>query len=690
MHGQSTVHQIDKLFLIKTNDMKSIQIILLILTFSFISTSVICQIDGTDDDFINSSGDIITGQIFTGRVAIGAFGPTGAGTAGIKLYNNGDLSIIEDGMYMFKDLNALSAPGNNLFLGKGAGYSYTHLGTGTGTYNSYLGNYAGNSNVSGKQNTFIGYGAGQYSTVGNSNSYIGFQSGYGSTGANNVFNGYRTGFKNTTGSNNVFVGDNAGHYNTIGSSNVKIGSYSGYYTTTGSANSFLGRFSGYNTSTGSYNTFLGADAGKGNIDGDYNTLIGNEAGYGAVIGDNNVFVGNKAGRSANGRVNILIGSFSGENNKGDENIVVGVYAGVVNEGNENIMIGKYSGINHITGHSNTFIGTYSKSTNAIRNGATAIGYEAEVNCDDCLVLGKTASGGTRVGIGETSPVGRLHVVTDATNPIIFEGLTAPTGSYEMLVIENDKLYKAPITGGTGGSDMDWYGWSGTSHTGTAPTSISDDIYTGGDVFIGGHNGGDGRLVIISSSSDIAAHISNYNTAGSQYVFGSWTQSGGGSVNNYGSWIEIGGFGTPSGDNTYGVHSTAGNGINENIGGDFYALFGYGIGVRARGSASGWAGYFDGDVYATGLFQTSDRSIKKDIADLENASAILLELNPKRYNYRVDEYPDLSLSDRPQIGLIAQDVEEILPELVKDIKTFKKQIPVELKLAQTGNLRQSIM
>jgi chaperonin cofactor prefoldin len=41
----------------------------------------------------------------------------------------------------------------------------------------------------------------------------------------------------------------------------------------------------------------------------------------------------------------------------------------------------------------------------------------------------------------------------------------------------------------------------------------------------------------------------------------------------------------------------------------------------------------------------------------------MKLNGVSYNWRSDEYKERGFSDRSQIGLIAQDVEETFPELV---------------------------
>ena len=71
-----------------------------------------------------------------------------------------------------------------------------------------------------------------------------------------------------------------------------------------------------------------------------------------------------------------------------------------------------------------------------------------------------------------------------------------------------------------------------------------------------------------------------------------------------------------------------------------------------------SGNFTGELTAA-----SDRKLKKSIKPIEDANEIIKKLNPVEYYYRSEEYSDLNLSKTKRWGLIAQEVEEILPELV---------------------------
>jgi hypothetical protein len=94
---------------------------------------------------------------------------------------------------------------------------------------------------------------------------------------------------------------------------------------------------------------------------------------------------------------------------------------------------------------------------------------------------------------------------------------------------------------------------------------------------------------------------------------------------------------------------------------------YGIFATASGgSSANWAGGFQGDIEVTGtIHNPSDRRLKTDIEDLDGALAILGALEPRSFVYRREEYPDLFLPKGRHFGLIAQEMETILPELVAE-------------------------
>lgn len=79
----------------------------------------------------------------------------------------------------------------------------------------------------------------------------------------------------------------------------------------------------------------------------------------------------------------------------------------------------------------------------------------------------------------------------------------------------------------------------------------------------------------------------------------------------------------------------------------------------------------GNILATGTITPSDRRYKKDIQLIEDPLQKVEQINGVTYQYRADEFPANGFDNRTQVGLIAQDVEKIFPQLVfTDEKGYK--------------------
>ncbi len=99
---------------------------------------------------------------------------------------------------------------------------------------------------------------------------------------------------------------------------------------------------------------------------------------------------------------------------------------------------------------------------------------------------------------------------------------------------------------------------------------------------------------------------------------------------------------------------------------------YGRAIAPQGAGQAWAGWFQGDLAVTGNAWSqswniwSDESLKTNVADVEGALDRVLQLHPRTYQYNPEAAPVLELSDAPQIGLLAQEVEAIVPEVVSEM------------------------
>lgn len=99
-----------------------------------------------------------------------------------------------------------------------------------------------------------------------------------------------------------------------------------------------------------------------------------------------------------------------------------------------------------------------------------------------------------------------------------------------------------------------------------------------------------------------------------------------------------------------------------------------------GSSINLAGLFVGDVMVTGTgydagFSVifSDKSLKTNIRPMENALNIINGLSPKTYNLTNENCKQLDFTGKKtQYGLIAQEVEEVFPDIV-----YKTKVPAQL-------------
>jgi hypothetical protein len=72
---------------------------------------------------------------------------------------------------------------------------------------------------------------------------------------------------------------------------------------------------------------------------------------------------------------------------------------------------------------------------------------------------------------------------------------------------------------------------------------------------------------------------------------------------------------------------------------------------------------NGKVKSTGINETSDGRLKKNITPISSALSKILSLEGVTYDWRKDEFPERNFLAGKQYGLIAQELEKIIPELV---------------------------
>lgn len=169
-------------------------------------------------------------------------------------------------------------------------------------------------------------------------------------------------------------------------------------------------------------------------------------------------------------------------------------------------------------------------------------------------------------------------------------------------------------------------------------------------------------------------IDNQRTNGGGLVANATLQGVVGQANDGNITSKYGVSGSASGDGEgYGVYGVGKieNGLSFGV---------YGLGAICNGTGYGvygttvdicgaspiqYAGYFDGDVVITGgLTVLSDGRLKKDVKTETNALARVMQLRPTTYTFDREKYNFMHLDQGLNHGFIAQEVEEIFPELIK--------------------------
>ncbi len=548
---------------------------------------------------------------------------------------------------------------NNIFLGKRAGHSAVNA-----LENIFLGNGSGYNTVSGYGNVFLGNQAGLQNQAGYYNSFVGYQAGYASTAFYNTFFGYQAGYHNTSGKNNIAIGYRAGYGfpengdGVTGGSNIFIGLTAGYRNSTGANNIFMGTSSGVQNTVGQNNIFIGNASGSNTEDGNYNTYIGYRSGYQAgngVTGDPsyNTFVGYQTGyNNRTGQYNTYIGynaGFSGSNASGSNNVIIGDNAGSDNTtGSNNVFLGNSAGANNLSGNSNVFIGQTAGFANQHGDYNTFIGYQA----------GYSLTGGANNWEGAFNTILGYQAGHD-----ILKGYKNVLIGYQAGYKIRDNRYNIIIGEGAGYNLEGVLGNTGIGQSnlllglfsGYALTTGSSNIFLGLDVgyacapdavdnvWIGLAAG----RASASSGSVFLGKYAGYNEDSDNKLIIQTNYTGSDNLNNA---LVYGDFSTDD------LRFNATIGINRN---DSES---YGLMVDG-GSSSVYSMivYKGAYAYGNGFVSASDASLKSNVGEIENALGLVKSLHGVTFDWKD---ADTSVPGS-QVGLIAQEVEEVLPQLVTE-------------------------
>ncbi|PHN08205.1 tail fiber domain-containing protein [Flavilitoribacter nigricans] len=117
---------------------------------------------------------------------------------------------------------------------------------------------------------------------------------------------------------------------------------------------------------------------------------------------------------------------------------------------------------------------------------------------------------------------------------------------------------------------------------------------------------------------------------------------------------------------YGICQGSGTGIRYGVVGQAFTTSGTRYGVLGTADPDfGYAVYASGDMAYTGtLTDVSDRKLKKNISEF-SALEKIMRLRPKTYEMRREEFKRMHLAGGKRFGFIAQELQEVFPELVSE-------------------------
>jgi len=318
-----------------------------------------------------------------------------------------------------------------------------------------------------------------------------------------------------------------------------------------------------------------------------------------------------------------------------------------------------------------------------------------------------------VGIGTSTPGrklevnGRTQINIEATSPgwaLLLRNTDATHGAYWNFKVGDDLLVLADET--SGNEEFHFDGSNGSMCIGRVwagyETAPDDGLLVKGNVGIGTtdprvelevvNNTGDCGIAITSGTSNLSSlHFGDDDDVNRGSI---WYNNGTDEFRFRTSGSDFDVLIDADGDVAIGTSTTLGNKLNVEGTGNFFSddvwgrlaqtsviggltrLYGvrggatgsgtnYGVYGSASGGATDYGVYCSGDGAYTGTWtDVSDRKFKKNITPMTGILDKVLELNPVTYEMRADEYDFMGFSEGTEYGLIAQDLKEVFPELVK--------------------------
>jgi hypothetical protein len=476
-----------------------------------------------------------------------------------------------------------------------------------------------------------------------------------SSDTNNIAIGHSALYSQTTGSNNVAIGTGAGYFNTSvgysiaigyqaaygssgytgGPESVSIGYRAGYYGSgnNGNQNIYIGRYAGYGKTTSNganYNVGIGSLSLYDITSGDYNTAVGSESLTNVTSGIHNTGLGYRANYSTTtASYCTAVGAYANYSSNANYNTCIGAYTNYGVSGIDQVVcVGYYAG--HQAYDFSTDIGYYAGGYGR-SNYTVNVGYEAGRSSASYTSANYNVNVGYRthynVQASDYSVAIGSHAFGNALNAqrSVAVGYYAGYGhdSYDSVYIgayagyDSDAQYNIAI-GRNAGYHLDGIGNVAIGYSALNENSVTGDYNIG-----------------IGYGSELSATTANNECQ----------------------------IGAPSGD--------LGEITRLDVGGCNFSMTNtslyHGAEIRAGG-----------DVVA---FYSSDINLKENIQNIPDALAKVNSIRGVTYDWKDDYLESKGKQDdyfnrKHDVGVIAQEVEAVLPEVVAERKDGTKAVRYE--------------
>jgi hypothetical protein len=529
----------------------------------------------------------------------------------------------------------------------------------SGSNNTALGNQALKANTTGRQNTAIGSTALAANVTGLYNTAVGFAALTASTASGNTAVGFRAMQGTTTGGNNVALGYDALRATTTGYQNTAVGHSTLLGNTTGFGNVALGYGAGAGAGTTALNDrlFIANSTAANLIYGEFDTgrtMINAAAGPAALTAALQVNVANAEDQ---GLLVKMVASQTGMpfeiqdpagaaiasiDTSGDaflggvrvgrggsyvaSNTTVGFEALQINSsGYNNAALGYQALRVNATGSRNTAIGVTALLHNVGGWNNTAVGFAA-------LSEAQTANENTAVGYRA------MQVTTTGRNNVALgsDALMATTTGYQ-----NTAVGHSTLLGNTTGFGNVALGYGAGGGAGAVNNRLFIANSIGANLMYGEFDTGKTMINAVAGPAALTAALQiNVLAAADKGLVVRAASGQTGNLFEVQNNAELALLQVAS-DGRMGIGTAPGAGFALDVNG------------KIRGTT----------VYAGATLLTSDARFKTNVQPVLDALALVQRIQGVSFDWNRAAFPERNFSAKPQLGVLAQQVETVLPQLV---------------------------